>query len=373
MKTTRGVLQVLVGFLFPLLVGCGGAELEDSDLGVEPTGRASEELGLSYRTVYISAPEGVTNVWPTDVNNHGQVVGGSADETSSHAFTWSVRAGFATLAPLPGAESMRAEAINEHGVVAGFADLPGGRHPVIWSAAGDVTDLGVYGRYVSPLFGWSTQRGTATAINDRGHVVGSTTSPEFFEVAYLWEAQSGMRLLGTLGGGSSTAWAVNSLDEVVGSAERSDGITHAFLWSRGQMLDLGALDGIYSQATAINDLGVVSGTYQTPAAESRVFLWTRARGMLDVGPTSDQVFASSSSGINVFGQIVGDVQRVDEPVRAVVRHPWGGAWQELTPGSPYGSYASAVNDLGVIVGWVDATLGFEPPSRGAIWYPRLSL
>jgi probable HAF family extracellular repeat protein len=377
MKPMRGVLRVSFGFILALIVGCGGAERGESDLGDERVGSTGEELGLSYRIEYISAPEGVESVGPEDVNNRGQVVGGSASATTGDAFIWSSSAGFATLARLAGAESMRAVAVNEHGVVAGVADVVGGQRPVIWSASGEVTNLGVYGQYVyqSPDSSWSVESAIATDINDRGHVVGETSSPEFPGVAYLWDARSGMRLLGTLGGEYSTAWAVNSLDEVVGSSYRSDGITHAFLWSRGQMLDLDALSGSYSEAYAINDLGVVSGIYQNPAGEIRVFRWTRARGMVDVGQNSGEpeVVASFSTGINVFGQIVGGVRRSEESVRAAVRHPWGRAWQELMPGSPYGSFATAVNDRGVIVGRVDATLGFDPPSRGVIWYPRISL
>lgn len=378
MKTTRGVLRVRVGLAFVLLVGCGGAEAGGSDLGDESAGSASEELRLSYRTEYIEV-EGVASIGPEDINDRGQVVGSSSSDAGGDAFVWSPRAGFRTLARLEGAESMSAMSINERGAVAGTAELGGGvQRPVIWAATGEVTNLGTYGRYVfeSPDSSWSVDSGIATDINDRGHVVGSTSSPEFPEVAYLWSPRRGMLLLGTLGGAYSTAWAVNSLDEVVGTAQRADGSYHAFLWSRGQIMDLDALGGSHSTAGAINDLGVVTGDYQTPEGETRVFRWTRARGMVDVGPryVDADGITSLSTDINVLGQIVGGVRRPGSSIRAAVRHPLGGPWQELMPGSPYESFALGVNNRGVIVGRVAASSAqFEGPIRAAIWYPRLSL
>ena len=364
-------------FLIHLTVGCGSADPGEYTTDQRVGSNGGEELRLSYRTVYINAPEDVLSVGPSGINNRGQVVGGTWTEAGGDAFVWSSSAGFATLPPLPGAAVMDAVAVNEHGVVAGLAYLADGRQrAVIWSAAGTLTDLGVHGPYVvdSPGSSWSWESAIATDINDRGHVVGCTSSSEFAQVAYLWDARSGMRLLGTLGGTYSTAWAVNSLDEVVGTSHVPDGSPHAFLWSRGRMLDLGTLGGSYSQAYAINDLGVVTGVYQTTAGESRAFRWTRARGMVDIGPDDSVpgVVGGFTSGINVLGQVVGSVNLSDGAFRAAVRHPWG-AWQELMPGSPYNSFATAVNELGVIVGRVDASFEFEPPSRGAIWYPRISL
>src|SRR5207247_7702747 len=60
--------------------------------------------------------------------------------------------------------------------------------------------------------------------------------------------------IGTLGGDSSEAAAVNSLGDVVGAATTSAGASHAFLRRNGQMFDLGTLPGgSTSYATAIND------------------------------------------------------------------------------------------------------------------------
>ena len=45
--------------------------------------------------------------------------------------------------------------------------------------------------------------------------------------------------IGTLGGNTSCAFAINDRDEVVGEAETADGASHAFLWKDGHIIDLG--------------------------------------------------------------------------------------------------------------------------------------
>ncbi|RPH39198.1 MAG: hypothetical protein EHM91_12705, partial [Planctomycetota bacterium] len=68
--------------------------------------------------------------------------------------------------------------------------------------------------------------------------------------------------LGTLSGksGSCTAIAVNSLGQVVGTADMPLGNRHAFRWSSTEgMLDLGSLGGNFSSAGAINPQGHVVG------------------------------------------------------------------------------------------------------------------
>jgi probable HAF family extracellular repeat protein len=49
--------------------------------------------------------------------------------------------------------------------------------------------------------------------------------------------------LGTLGGKTSLATAVNGGGQVIGQAETTDGALHACLWSAGHPQDLGTLGG----------------------------------------------------------------------------------------------------------------------------------
>src|SRR5438093_13489788 len=68
--------------------------------------------------------------------------------------------------------------------------------------------------------------------------------------------------LGTLGGTTSAATAVNDSGQVVGqSSTASSGFTHAFLWTSADgMRDLGTFGGTYARAAAINSAAHVVGT-----------------------------------------------------------------------------------------------------------------
>ena len=67
--------------------------------------------------------------------------------------------------------------------------------------------------------------------------------------------------LGTLPGGSySSAYAINSNGQVVGSSDTAAGALHAFLYSDGAMVDLGSVIATNSIANGINDAGQVVGT-----------------------------------------------------------------------------------------------------------------
>ena len=74
----------------------------------------------------------------------------------------------------------------------------------------------------------------------------------------------------------------------------SAGFLHAFLWDRGQMTDLGTLGGESSYATAINDGGVVVGFSQIAhSRNSHAFIWRKGSGMKDLGTLGgDQSFAA---------------------------------------------------------------------------------
>ncbi len=355
------------GLLWPsCLVACSATPL------MSP---GSEYREVVYRVDSIAPPEGLLAVAAADINNQGQVAGSALGPSGQEAFTWSAGNGFVTLARIATADHMSAVAINESGVVVGNADWQDGTsRPVLWVDPGHAQDLGVSGRYAfeSPEASWSVESATATGINNRGHVVGTTSASEFAGVAYLWDATRGMELLGTLGGLSSWAWAVNASDDVVGTSEMPDGTSHAFLWSKGSMTDLGALGGAYSEAYAISDASEVTGVYQRPSGETRVFRWTRSGGMVDAGPTYAEPTdgaTSMSTGINAAGQIVGGIQPPGQLLRAAVRQPASREWQELQPGAPYQSFALDVNDRGVIVGHVSTSLDVDEPTRAAVWTP----
>src|SRR4030095_7335468 len=98
--------------------------------------------------------------------------------------------------------------------------------------------------------------------NNLGQVVCAsalvTPSFAFARHAFVWTSSGGMVDLGTLGGPSSAAAAVNQSGHVVGWAQTAgtplDKNWRAFLWTAASgMVNLGTLGGPYSVARDVNE------------------------------------------------------------------------------------------------------------------------
>jgi probable HAF family extracellular repeat protein len=159
-----------------------------------------------------------------------------------------------------------------------------------------ITDLGTMG-------GGSV---SANAINNRGQVVGTValTADGAATRAFLWEKGT-MTDLGSLGGAQSSASALNDAGQIVGSSTLADNTTrHAFLWQNGGMRDLGTLGGSSSYASGINAAGQVTGTSQIAGDGAKhAFLWQNGV-MIDLNVPSDN---SQACGINAAGHVAVEV------------------------------------------------------------------
>jgi len=89
--------------------------------------------------------------------------------------------------------------------------------------------------------------------------------------------------LGTLGGSDSQAHGINQRGQVVGVSTTSAGVGHAFLWEKGTMVDLGTLGGNFSQAMGINVQGLIVGGSETSI------------GFVHAAVLDDQMILSSGS------------------------------------------------------------------------------
>jgi probable HAF family extracellular repeat protein len=221
------------------------------------------------------------------INARGQVVGSVdfADVGDPEAFLWDGESKI-ELGGLGGVESNAvANGINDAGQVVG-TDLSGQsemgsqQHVFLWQD-GDIDDLGP---------------GVAYGINTRGQIVGGNGH------AFLWD--NGIFTdLGTLGGSTSTAYAINPASRVVGNSTTTAGQEHAFLWRDGVMTDLGTLGGDRSVAYGINAAGqIVGSSNKVPGGPDRPLLWEDGV-MTDLGTLGGS--QGVAHAINGAGQIVG--------------------------------------------------------------------
>lgn len=156
-----------------------------------------------------------------------------------------------------------------------------------------VTDLGTLGGSSS----------IAMAINNSGQVVGNAATDRGEAHGFLWQPGNGMIDLGTLGGKTSFATGINNSKQVAGYAETASGAMHAFLWRPDPvMIDLGTLGGDSSQAYGINDSGHVVGVGIIPGG-AHAFVWEASEGMTDLGTLGGS--QSRARAINNAGYIVG--------------------------------------------------------------------
>ena len=259
---------------------------------------------------------------PIGINEKGEVVGmyfPQGTDGDSRAFYWSENGGFVDIAP-PSDGRSAAYAINESGVVTGFADFDREIHAFRWTAEGGIVDLGTAPlRFSSQGFaindagsivcevdhhawllddGWvdvgSLQgefgESAPLAINNSGAVVGRSHSMEADQRPFLWTREDGISDLGSFGSESDNAgiaFDINERGVVVGysSYDRNTPMPqHAFRWEDGVMTDLGSLGGSgrVSEAYGINNTGYVVGWSNNGPNDQRATLWTPDDEMVDL-------------------------------------------------------------------------------------------
>lgn len=289
---------------------------------------------------------------PTGINNTGMLTGAGRPEDIRVAWVW--QAGTKRyIRHSVGENPGSAEAVNDAGLVVGrtqffYGETPEGpdfRSRAFSFDGTSLHDLGVLNDGLSStaldvnehgeIVGYSSSitegfafkysggtmielgRGSASAINDAGHVVGTGDSQR----AVLWN-ETGVHELGTLGGARSSAEDINTCGTIVGSAERADGTLVAFKYQSGVMQELLAPEAP-SKALAVNDYGEIVGTYGP--YDTYGFLHTAGSTypLVDVIPDDGCWTTLKPVDINDRGEIVGIGQRgsysvCGEPGRYIV-------------------------------------------------------
>jgi probable HAF family extracellular repeat protein len=283
-----------------------------------------------------------------NINNSGQVVGGSPLSTGlyAHAFFWEsgVMKNLITLDSL----DSEAKGINNSAQVVGYVNAR--------NSSGGISKAFLWVKGIVSTFTLLEDFSWANSINDAGQIVGLGLSNNGAAHAFLW--QGGIRTdLGTLGRSPSEALDINKSAQVVGYSQINDTTHHAFLWENGVMKDLNTLLSVKSglvliRANSINDAGQIVGESRINDinGSSRAFLWQN--GVLtNLGTLGGN--SSHARSINNFGKIVGS-----STINDTTRHAFlweNGVMKDLNTLIPANSgwileFANSINDKGQIVG-----------------------
>lgn len=271
----------------------------------------SQQTAIAADSSYIMVDLGTLggpNSTANDINDSGQVIGNAELPGGSHrAFLWSGGT-MINLGTLGGASS-QASGINEAGHIVGGASRPGANIPVpflysngsmvelpvsaVGAVAGIAYDINDSGTVVGII---QTSGGTGHAFSHAGTTMtdlgtfGGVTSAAFAinnagQIAAAYRTtQTGPRRavryhngaitpLGTLGGPEGQPFSINAAGHVVGFADIASGLDHAFLYTGGALMDLGTVTGTQSAALGIDDMGRIVGSFAPLAPPTRAFLY----------------------------------------------------------------------------------------------------
>jgi probable HAF family extracellular repeat protein len=198
----------------------------------------------------------------------------------------------------PSTESSNANAVNVLGSIVGDSTVPGQyTHAVIFTN-GKVTDLGTIN---------GGQNSSAAAINDLGQIVGNSNVSTLDNVtthAFVTTKTGALKDIGALTAtGSSQAFGINDFGVIVGQSTTTNGDVHGFTYQNGKFVDIGTLGGSTSAAVAVNLVGIVAGSASL-ASDTNTHAIIYYRGHItDLGVLSDG--DSFALAINDLAQVVG--------------------------------------------------------------------
>jgi probable HAF family extracellular repeat protein len=263
------------------------------------------------RYIPFEAPDPDVQVFPTGINNRGEIVGEYIIASRKESIMLRDRRGRITSFDVPGARGTEATDINDRGQIVGTysEDTP------------IVNDSARPRAYVLDRFG----RGKFTRIDFPG-------APQTF------------------------ASGINNRGQVVGGYLDAKGRPHGYRWDKGLFTTIDVPDAVATAATDINDRGEMVGFFgddpndPTAATGARGFLLSRGDFTTFDAP---DVAITQPSSINNRGQIVGstvsDAALADFHGFLLAKGPSGPFTPIDFPGAPR-TVAVGINDRTQIVG-----------------------
>lgn len=292
----------------------------------------SFSLAYDYQALEIAPLTGYTSSRALGINNAGQVVGRfynvdseTGEAIDRQAFIWDRTAGAGLLSTLNGESS--AWGINSNGFVSGYSyTAEGNQHAVVWnSTTNAITDIGTLRNTITSVYGPTS---TAYNLNDLNQVVGSADIPndagDFTPFhAFKYSVTTGIVDLGTFTtsspewqNGYSIAYDINANGDAVGIAHDSSWAFLPFVYNSSTGMQQLQRDSNYLSgewyAVVINDNGLIGGHVIAATNQSLLFYWPN-KSSAPVKITMPAGFPYGEIyGINASGQMVGIMWSSDQ-------------------------------------------------------------
>lgn len=358
--TSSPPMTPIVGSTYQMSANGGGSG-NPVEFSVD-TASSSNACTISSKTVSFTA-QGTCIIDANEAGNTSYNAAAQASQTVTvgigYAYTDEGAFDAVSIPRLGLGPSAQFYSVNDNGDAVGQEaplDSSGTAQAIMWNQASGITDI---------ASDTSAARIFPLGINDSGMVAGyvSIGTDDTYQ-AFVWTASTGLVDLGTLGGVSSRASAINNTGEIVGTSQVSSGDWHAFYWTPSSgMVDIGTLDGYSSsEALGLNNDGEIVGDSSSPSGITRAFAWTSAGGIINLGAISPSSAQSVADSVNDSGQIIGSsltstTNAFGNPDGDLVY--WASSSSPLTdlglPGDPYSNgfvTPYRINNNGEVVGQI---------------------
>ncbi len=303
----------------------------------------------TYTLTQIAPISGSVSTSATGLNDEGDLALTVNNGPTVATYLWhqGIETNIGGLAPSP--EFVESGGLNDLVQIVGTTISPtsGNFSGFVWSQ-GHMTEL--------PTPAGSTAA-FAIRINLLGQIVGQVFDANFNGQAALWSHGTLTLLPGIAGGSDSQPVGINIAGEIVGTSSDASNVANTVVWRQG------ALTVLINNAipSAINDEGQIVGTL---LGTQRPFLWQD--GVTTQLPAPPGLAGTgTASGINDWGQIVGEVSNVAVLWQNGVAIDLNSRISTTDPMQPFVSLqtASQINNLGQIV-----ASGTDSRSRGVQLY-----
>jgi uncharacterized membrane protein len=334
-----------------LVFGLAACQATDEISAPAAGGSAHLDADAGYQAIDISTGMPGRSSAPHAVNSSGVVLG--IDLTAAGLyFAWSPSEGL-TYPTTESGDAFYPDAINDRGDILGEAPLGGGLR-MHWA------DGSWQAIPVPAGFEWVAGQ----TINSRGHIAGvySESGTGNF-VAFMWSAESGFTPIASLC--EIVPFGMNASDQVVGRMrETCTSEPSVFSWTpEGGLRNLGTFGGSSAIATAVNAHGVIAVTITWPDNHATGVLVSPSLAVTTL-PNPIGGVTTRVVDVNDRGEAVGSVQGMTGPLRPVY---WDASQHATVLASPLDNGStSRISSNGIIAGQVR---GDDRLTHAWVWMP----